>query len=108
MIHVGVMLEVAFSQVGDLTSQTRRPSGGDELAADMRARRPHQRPSRETVRMTYRIGSGRVRRILDTWTRPSIVGQRLGRPVLIHSACVKRARRAHELDAETWHTTTRE
>ncbi len=79
MIRAGVMLEDAFSQVATLTSQIGRPSGDvehdgfagrtdDELAADMRARWPHQRPSRETVRMTYRIGSGRARRILSTWT----------------------------------------
>lgn len=76
MLRDGVLLEEAFEQVMDLTGDGSRPADetsravvtDEELAADMRRRWPHARPSRELVRTTYRIGSGRARRLLGWWT----------------------------------------
>jgi hypothetical protein len=39
----------------------------EELVTDMCLRWPGARPSRESVRTTYRIGAGRARRIVDQW-----------------------------------------
>jgi Protein of unknown function (DUF2637) len=80
MLRDGVMLKEALDLVAEITEDGTqegrdRESGAfaaysdDELAADMCTRWPHTRPSRESVRTTYRIGSGRARRILSRWTR---------------------------------------
>lgn len=74
MLRDGVLLEDAFTLIAELTG---RPDGvgqaepsahsDDELIADMRARWPLRRPSREAVRTAYRIGSARAGRIVESW-----------------------------------------
>jgi hypothetical protein len=79
MLRDGVMLEDAFNLAAQISEEGTTTSRGraagaftacsdDELTADMCARWPHIRPSRESVRTTYQIGSGRARRILGRWT----------------------------------------
>jgi hypothetical protein len=79
MLRSGVLLDEAFTLVTELIGERLAPADGDrawvpartddELIADMRTRWPAHRPSREAVRTTYRIGSARARRILDSWDR---------------------------------------
>lgn len=77
MLRDGVMLDDAFGQIAELTGEAPPPGrspearamSDEELAADMCVRWPSARPSRESVRLAYRIGSGRARRILSRWTR---------------------------------------
>jgi hypothetical protein len=81
MLRGGVLLEDAFILISELTGAQRLPVDegkaelpvrtDDELIADMRARWPRHRPSRETVRTAYRIGSVRAGRILESWDQPS-------------------------------------
>lgn len=86
MLRDGVLLDEAFAQVVELTAQEARPPQepprlavtDDDLAADMRTRWPHARPSRELVRTTYRIGSGRARRLLGRWTAADPMTHRAG------------------------------
>jgi hypothetical protein len=86
MLRDGVLLEEAFGLVTEMTggaARSERSAEGagpaarsdEEIAADMRARWPTARPSRESVRMTYRIGSGRARRLLSRWTAGPPAGQ---------------------------------
>jgi hypothetical protein len=82
------MLEEALELAAEVTeagTQEARDRGGgafaaysdEELAADMCARWPHLGPSRELVRTTYRIGSGRAWRILSRWaSSPSSATER--------------------------------
>jgi hypothetical protein len=75
MLNDGVLMEEALEQVSVLIGADsrqspalrRRPLSDEELAADMCLRWPDTRPSRESVRMAYRIGSSRARRLLGRW-----------------------------------------
>lgn len=71
MLRDGVLLDDAFTRVAEVVDEPEAISFADrsdeELAADMCTRWPERRPSRESVRVTYRIGSGRARRLLDRW-----------------------------------------
>jgi hypothetical protein len=96
MLRDGVLLDEALDQIAELAGGSPHPArpsiaacrrSDEELAADMCDHWPDTRPSREWVRTTYRIGSGRARRIRSRWTAAARLGlKRSDRSVLAPTA----------------------
>ena len=77
MLRDGVMIDDAIAMAAELASLGPDQLDGHrapgtrtdaELAADMLLRWPARCPSREDIRITYRIGSTRASRILRVWS----------------------------------------